>query len=277
MLRGLQRWIVQADPALAAARAEQAKARRDARFLEYRDGCGTFVAHLDAADAVALDETLSDLANALVALGDSSPVAHRRAKALGLLAEPERAANLLAGHRPGPSQRATKVFVHLPAGSVIDGADGIADVEGVGTLTRGRLIEFLGTGRVTVQPVVDHSQLPAVDSYAVPPLLAEAVRQRHQVEAFPWSRRDARSCELDHTVPYNQHPPPGAEQTRLDNLAPLGKRVHRAKTHGGWRLRQLEEGLLLWTLLKGYRYLVTPRGTHDLDRLRHGATGMPAA
>lgn len=34
--------------------------------------------------------------------------------------------------------------------------------------------------------------------------------------------------------------------------------MHRAKTHGGWRLTQPHPGTFLWTSPLGFGYLVTP-------------------
>ena len=61
--------------------------------------------------------------------------------------------------------------------------------------------------------------------------------------------------------------PPG--QTRPDNLAPLSRKVHRAKTHGGWKLTQPHPGTFLWTSPLGFGYLVTPSQSwlvHDPTR-----------
>ena len=54
------------------------------------------------------------------------------------------------------------------------------------------------------------------------------------------------------------------DRAATTQLAPLSKRVHRAKTHGRWKVRQLEAGILHWTSPNGYQYLDTPHGTHNL-------------
>lgn len=60
--------------------------------------------------------------------------------------------------------------------------------------------------------------------------------------------------------------PPAGPLTRPDNLGPLTRKVHRAKTHGGWSLHQPLPGHFLWQSPLGYRYLVTPSRTIDLGR-----------
>ena len=70
---------------------------------------------------------------------------------------------------------------------------------------------------------------------------------------------DARSCDLDHTIPYDENGPPG--QTRADNLACLCRRHHRAKTTGRWRYLRTPDGDYLWHGPYGTTYLVTALGT----------------
>ena len=67
------------------------------------------------------------------------------------------------------------------------------------------------------------------------------LRDRHCV--FPWCGRDARSCDLDHIVAYvppDEGGPPG--QTNPQNLAPLCRRHHRAKTFTGWTYQRARDG-----------------------------------
>ena len=85
---------------------------------------------------------------------------------------------------------------------------------------------------------------------------------------FPWCGRDARTCDVDHIEPYDEHGPPG--QTRPDNLAPLCRRHHNAKTFGRWRYHRAPDGpgdTYTWTDPHGRTFQVTPDGTH--------ATGPP--
>ena len=266
-LRLLEGLIVKADPALAAERAERARAARYARLGDHRDGNSLLVARIDTLDACTLDETITDVANALAARGDTRPTDQRRAAALGWLAEPARAAALLAGAPLPDSRRATTVVLHLPAGSVASAEPGvIARLDGIGPLTRDALIDFLGTRRVSIRPVVDLNAVEPVDSYEIPGRLRDAVLARHPVEAFPWSNRRSHGCDLDHTIPFDHVAPPGSRQTRVDNLAPLRRLTHRGKTHGGWKVRQPHPGVLLWTSPHGYVYVVTPHGTTPLGR-----------
>ncbi|HRD62840.1 MAG TPA: HNH endonuclease, partial [Nocardioides sp.] len=71
-----------------------------------------------------------------------------------------------------------------------------------------------------------------------------------------------RSVDFDHPDPYKPNGPPG--QTGDHNAAPLGRRHHRAKTHLGYRVRQLGPGTYLWRTPHGLLRLVDRDGTHVL-------------
>ena len=64
-------------------------------------------------------------------------------------------------------------------------------------------------------------------------------------------------------------------QTRPDNLGPLGRRVHRAKTHGRWRVEQVAPGCYPWRSPEGFVYLVTPSLSLELHDPTKG--GPPQA
>jgi 5-methylcytosine-specific restriction endonuclease McrA len=86
------------------------------------------------------------------------------------------------------------------------------------------------------------------------------LRDRHCV--FPWCGRDARSCDLDHVTPYvpmDEGGPPG--QTNPQNLAPLCRRHHRAKTFTGWTYQRHRDGTYTWTSPHQKHYTVDNNGT----------------
>ena len=94
------------------------------------------------------------------------------------------------------------------------------------------------TCKVTVKPVVDLAEHVSVEAYEVPDRIAEPVALRDISCVFPWCTRPARRlrpdehpCDNDHPVPYHQGGP-----TCSCQIAPLCRRHHRLKTHGGWTL-----------------------------------------
>ncbi|WP_460736293.1 HNH endonuclease signature motif containing protein [Nocardioides ginkgobilobae] len=124
--------------------------------------------------------------------------------------------------------------------------------------------------QVIVKPVIDLADTVAVDSYEVPDRIAARVKLTRTTCSFPHCRRPAESADLDHTVEYvppDRGGPPG--QTSTENLAPLCRHDHRAKTHPSpagtpWRVRGLSPGHWLWTSPHSQQYLVHPDGTTPL-------------
>jgi hypothetical protein len=134
-------------------------------------------------------------------------------------------------------------------------------VEGEMALSRDTWVELLGNTRVTVRPVLDLNAITPVDSYEIPDKIRTAVTMRSPVDMFPYGNQPSRRCDLDHTDPYDHSPtgPPG--RTRVDNLAPLARKPHRAKTARAWQLTQYEGGWLERTSPAGYHYATGPYGT----------------
>ncbi|MCL2783149.1 MAG: hypothetical protein FWD80_04150, partial [Propionibacteriaceae bacterium] len=112
----------------------------------------------------------------------------------------------------------------------------------------------------------------AVDAYEVPSKIREIVTLRDTFEVFPFSALEARGLDADHTVPFKA----GAKkQTRASNLGSLSRRVHRAKTHGGFQLIQLESGEFVWKTPRGQHFLVGPGGTINLNPIKLRKQKLP--
>ncbi|HEY3408138.1 MAG TPA: hypothetical protein VGK53_08200, partial [Propionicimonas sp.] len=141
---------------------------------------------------------------------------------------------------------------------------GVGRCEQLGPLTVQQIQQLVGHSRVEVRPVFNPDGIIPVDDYEIPARMRRAVLQRHRYEIFPYGSRTTTSLDLDHTRPYQwgENWRPG--QTDPDNLGPLRRKPHRAKTHAGWRLAQHEPGTFTWTSPLGRRYLITPAGlTND--------------
>jgi len=155
------------------------------------------------------------------------------------------------------------LYVHLSQSTSHRGTHGVARVEGVGPVTVEQAREFLTHTRVKIVPVLDPTQHAAVNSYEIPPTMAEAIRLRNPASAYPWSGSTSRHGDLDHTTPYrppDQGGPPG--QTSLGNLSRLTRREHRIKTFAaGWRMHQPLPGIYYWRTRHGYWTRVDPTGT----------------
>ena len=352
--------LVAADAVKAAA--DRARAERFCRIAPSDEPVVSDLwARLDTTDAQQLDATLSALAKAMAGLGDTDDLDVRRARALGILATPQRATALLGGEDDERYLPRCRVYLHLSHDMLPDllaasdarepnacaydtsaharkpdisthqgGYDvrpdtascdtcpnacddpllcepitcthpgscdlcepstctrpdsyepdacaashscgtnacadsrphsGVARSETMGPIVKAQLAQLFANHRITVTPVVHAEDEPAVDSYEIPQRIAEAVRLRDVCEVFPYSSRLARRLDLDHTVAYVAGV---EEQTRPDNLGPLTRRVHRAKTARQWQLRQPAGGVFWWRSPRGQTYRVTPQGTTDL-------------
>ena len=262
VLRLLRGYIALADPEEARERELRARAQRHVTVWDssLESGpCRNLTGRLDVTDAVALDATLTQLAALLAAEGDPESLEHRRATALGILADPARAFQLLNG-ADAPSQQTATLVVHL-APEAIGTEFAIGRVEDQMALSRDTWVELLGNTRVTVRPVIDLNTIPPVDAYEIPDRIRDAVCWRSPTDLFPYGTQPSRHCDLDHTNPY-QHTataPPG--QTRVANLAPINRKAHRAKTAKAWKVTHYDGGWLEWTSPAGYHYATGPLGT----------------
>lgn len=150
-----------------------------------------------------------------------------------------------------------RVYVHVAEDTVLHGR-GPARAENVGPIAATMLALLVGHSRIQLTPVVRPYDDVVVDNYEVPQRIRDQVVLRDSCEVFPFSSRSARRGQQDHTKPYR----PGVKsQTRAANLGALSTKVHRAKTHGRWRLQQPRPGIFWWTSPAGNRYRVGPGGS----------------
>src|SRR5690606_26066041 len=81
--------------------------------------------------------------------------------------------------------------------------DAIGSLEKLGPMTLSLIKEWLGHSKVTVVPVLDLAGSAWSPRHDPPPRMREQVVLRHPGCVFPYCGRDARSCDLDHVVPWH--------------------------------------------------------------------------
>jgi len=262
------------DPDRAIADEEEALTKRGVWLRHGTGGPATtdVTMTLDTPDALLLDQTVTRLASDLRELGDTEELDVRRARAAGILADPQFALDLLSGRDTAAPSRgaragAVNLHVHLtPADLVADLDDrtGATSIETLGATTTQLLTDWLtrfaaaGT-KITLRPVLDLGSDVAVDQHDPPDAMRETVVLRDAACVFPGCSRDSRACDLDHIteyLPMEDGGPPG--QTRPGNLAPLCRAHHRVKTHTSWQYKRLDDGCYEWTAPTGHQYRVTP-------------------
>ncbi|HWM72235.1 MAG TPA: HNH endonuclease signature motif containing protein, partial [Nocardioides sp.] len=224
------------DPAQAEERREAAAENRrvDVHLDQTgRHGTVDIAGSADTADALDLEAALAQAAAELAANGCGESLDVRRSMALGLIARHY----LGAGNGPLVKPRQVQIHVHLrdPETGRCDNTRAPISVEQV----RGWCTN--PDTDVTIRPVVDLNEHIRVDGYEVPDRLAHQAEQRDGTCIHPWCTRPARSCDKDHAIPYHR-----GGTTSTDNIAPLCRPHHRAKTRGRWRYRFLRPGNYLW-------------------------------
>jgi len=261
-------------------------------------GTSTISATLDTPDALAFDDAVAALATTLADLGHTGTLNVRRAKAVGVLADPQHALDLTAAAaeneaaengsgsgagdpmRPKARQRkrlgGTVIHLHLHT-AAIGTSTGTGDRSGVGALSPVARIPHLGPrpaaavqqwltdlapgAKVTVTPVIDLAERISVDAHEAPPTLRGQIDHLDTTCVFPWCGRQGR-YDLDHIdeyEPLDEGGPPG--QTNSMNLGRLCRYHHRVKTYTAWRYRREPDLSLTWTSPLGKQYRVDHTGT----------------
>ncbi len=176
----------------------------------------------------------------------------------------------------------TTVYLHLDRDTLVSGS-GVVRAEEIGPITAGQFTRWIRGTNLTVTPVIDPDNTPAVDSYQTTDRLKDALRMINPAEVFPYGTNTRREVDHDHAIPYRPPPdgPPG--QTSIHTLDRLGRRSHRLKTHAGWQVRIPEPGTTVWRSPHGWYFLTNPAGTHPLgnsvyaEKLWRAAEGMITA
>lgn len=294
LARDVARALIEVEPAAAEERFAVARRGRhvDAPRVLANGMAGVW-AVLPATSAVRLDSALSSLARSARSLGDTRTLDQLRADlladltvgtvegsaaalALTSLGSPSRQEDLgdahehrttsRSGDRAGHSDRAerwrrpfprTEVRVTISLSTLLGLDDSSADLAGYGPITAeaARALALDGTWRRIVTDPLSGAVLDVGRTRYRPPAdLDRHVRTRDRACARPGCAAAADSCDLDHTVEYHR----AGGTTSAGNLAPLCRRDHVVKTDGGFRLTQVEPGVIEWTTPTGHRYRVRP-------------------
>ena len=218
------------------------------------------VASLDLADALDLETAVAQAAADLKAAGCVETLDVRRSMALGVIARRHLGLDLNPDPGTGPlvMPRQVVINVHLRDQEVgrCENTRAPISVEQV------RSWCTHPDTQIVIRPIKDLNDHIRVDAYEVPDRLADQVDERDGSCVHPWCTRPARSCDKDHAQPYDRGGP-----TSSDNIAPLCRGHHRAKTHTGWSYRFLGPGAYLWRSPTGHWYHRDGTGTTDLGRL----------
>ena len=171
-----------------------------------------------------------------------------------------------ARHRGG-KPRQVVLYVHLSDAAVPDPRLGeLGRLENTrGPVTAEQVRKWCGNpdAQVTVNPVIDLNEHIDVEAYEIRGRMAGTAILTHPTCVFPWCTRPARRADRDHT---SRTTPGHGRPTCSCNPAPLCRRHHRPKTHGGWTYTAARTGDLRVDSPHGYQYLRDHHGTLDVSR-----------
>jgi hypothetical protein len=295
--------IIEADPELHEARAESERRRRyvsSSRTDEF--GLRTVIARCEAGDVVWIEATLARVVEIIAPRHPDATADELRSIAFGWLARPAELLALLLDNRdeqealdldlgeegPEASERTQNRAMAMPADllealreldlsplapksvlyvhlheAAVNGAAGAARVEALGPRSLASLAELLARTDLVVKPVIDLHDRVRTTAYEHPESLKERVHLTTGGDYWPYATSTSRRVDYDHPTPYNDTGPPG--QTGTQNSGPLGRRHHRWKTHGGYRVRQCGAGRYAVLSPHGLGFLVDHRGTRRIS------------
>ncbi len=282
-----------ADPTGLADRHSDAMSNRGTAMFSIGDGMGSFCLTTSLTAAVAVADQIDEWAAKLRTLQPQLPLdAHRADAATRLLLgqHPLTGANLLARPAAGtdgdtsPATATPELTTWLPArtelrvtmtaDTLLGLDDDTCDLDGHGPITATQARHLaLRSAPVTLRRVFTD---PADNSI----LFLDANRYRftrdqiacittlHPYSTFPGATTPATRCDIDHLNEYRTGPPADADQaarsgdppgqTMVRNGQPLGRRHHRPKTHGGWKVHAdpHDPHTFHWTSPHGRTYTV---------------------
>lgn len=232
-------------------------------------GIATIQIRADLKDASDFDEAVGLVAAALADQGCTETLDVRRSMAVGVLADPQGALDLLSvdSQEPGDQQprrprKRIQLYLHLSE-QAVQGHGGLGRVEG-GTrpLIEGQIRDWCGRTDtyLTVTPVLDLADHHPVEAYEIPHRLDEQAALVHDTCAYPYCTRPAHRCDTDHRVPHA-----AGGLTCPCNLTPLCRHHHRLKTLKGWRYFRIAIATYLWRSPHGLLFITDPTGTQSLD------------
>lgn len=199
-------------------------------------------------------------------------------------AGPDECANDEAANDEADSEAATSrrrrrlvLHVHLSELALHNAGDGLATLKtpaghqlGVVTVEQVQGWCAADGAQVTVRPTLDTTVPIESAGYQPSRRLRDLVVSLNPRCVFPHCTRPADNLDLDHIIEHNRGGP-----TSSDNLAPLCRRHHRAKTHTSWTYTRLADGEYLWRSPHGYAFVTDPEGTRDVSLDSAGKASHP--
>ncbi len=216
------------------------------------DGMAQLSVLLPAADAIAIDDKLDQIARSQRGPDEPRTHAQRRCDAaIALLLDPE-------GDLARVAQRIRpQVILTVPALSLLGHTEEPAELHGYGPIdpvTARRLTaDAPSVTRWLTDPVTGRVLDVGRENYRIPTELRLALTIEDETCRFPGCRRRAQRCELDHV-----HAWAHGGETSHANLASLCSKHHHLKHESDWTVEALSDRELRWTSPIGRVHITEP-------------------
>ena len=255
------------DPGHAIERHRRARDARHVACQPGSDGMAWLTACLPAADILAIDSRLDDLARGLAREGDERTVAQLRADAFGdvLLDRDGRAFRRFGDARP-------TVVVTVPIDVLTGESPTGAELSGYGPIDAQTARDLAADApvlrRMFTDPRDDTILALGLSKYRVSDELRLFLTVRDQHCRFPTCTRRAGASDVDHSHAWEH-----GGCTDPDNLAHLCRGHHRLKHDSRWRLEATHsDGTLDWVSPTGRRHSTRPaRAVGGAQRAKRGS------
>jgi hypothetical protein len=251
--RSLLRAVAAVDSAAVVKRHAKARAERFLALYPMPDGMAEITALLPADDATIVFNAIDALARCSDA-ADPRGIEARRADTLVDLCRSALAPSEGAqGRNSRRRRRGPRIQVTVAATTLLGLDDQAGELAGYGPIPAVMARRIAADPDATWQRILTDPVSGVLLDYGItvyrpPPSLARHVKARDQVCAFPGCRQPAERCDLDHRERFPHGP------TSADNLGPLCRHHHRAKTEGGWSWRRARDGTITWSAPTGHEY-----------------------
>ncbi|GAB3519125.1 HNH endonuclease signature motif containing protein [Arthrobacter monumenti] len=237
------------NPTSLEDRHQSVRKSRKVTFTPQPDAMTEIYAYLPAVEAAAIEDNLERMARSLQ--GPDEFRNHTQLKA-------DVFTDLLLGKQSanGTVPRA-EVLITIPALTLMGHSNQPGDLEGYGPVPADVARRLAGESKSWYRILTDPftgSVLAYGRKHKKPPAdLKRLLRARDGHCRFPGCNRRPVGCDIDHTKARED-----GGLTDHDNCAHLCKAHHKAKHEGGWKLEQLDAGILRWTAPTGHTYKTRP-------------------
>lgn len=244
----LRRMCIEADPEEASRRYEQSLSERRVVAEENPEGTAALLGLQCSPDRVyAARNHINMLARRLKTDDEPRTIDQLRADVM---------MGLLTGELNGSRTRNGSVDIHVDLTTLVELDDRPGDLGGYGPVIAeiARKVageQVSGTWQATVTDPETGEPLHTVVLRRRPSAAQQRkIRANHPTCVFPGCRMPAINCDLDHRIDHARGGP-----TTVANHAPLCRRHHMAKHHGGWRYRKISKRSCEWRSPLGRTYL----------------------